>query len=101
MAFTTVARVGEISVGGAKQVTVAGKTLALFNVNGNFHAIDNECPHRNAPLAEGTLQGTELECPWHGARFDVCTGAVLSPPARSGVKAYKVQVSGDEVQVEV
>lgn len=101
MAFTTVARVSEIPVGGAKQVSVAGKTLALFNVNGVIHAIDNECTHRNAPLAEGTLQGTELECPWHGARFDVCTGAVLSPPARSGVKSYKVQVVSDEVQVDV
>lgn len=101
MAFTTVARVSEISAGGTKQVSVAGKTLALCNVGGAIHAIDNECPHRNAPLAEGTLQGTELECPWHGARFDVCTGAVLNPPARNGVKSYKVQVVGDEVQVEV
>ena len=101
MAFTTVARVSEVPAGGMKQVSVGGKTLALCNVGGTIHAIDNECPHRNGPLAEGQLQGTELECPWHGARFDVSTGAVLNPPARTGVKTYKVQVVGEEVQVEV
>lgn len=101
MAFTTVARVSEIPDGGGKQVSAGGKTLALFNLAGTFHAIDNECPHRNAPLAEGHLQGAELECPWHGARFNVTTGAVLCPPARQGVKTYKVQVVGEEVQVDV
>jgi nitrite reductase/ring-hydroxylating ferredoxin subunit len=101
MALTTVAKVGEIPSGGAKQVTVGNKTLALFNVAGAFYAIDNECPHRNAPLAEGQLQGLELECPWHGARFNITSGAVLCPPARQGVKAYSVQVVGDELQIDV
>ena len=58
MAFSNVARVSEVPAGGLKQVSVAGKTLALCNVGGTIHAIDNECPHRNGPLAEGQLQGT-------------------------------------------
>src|SRR5438132_762911 len=101
MAFTTAARVGEISAGQGKQVTVAGKTLALFNVDGTYFAVDNACTHRGAPLAEGMCHATEVECPWHGARFDLTTGAHLSPPAPRGVTAYKVQLVGDEIQIEV
>jgi nitrite reductase/ring-hydroxylating ferredoxin subunit len=101
MAFIKAAAVGEILPGQAKQVIVAGKTLALFNVDGSFYAIDNQCTHRGAPLAEGECTGTVVECPWHGAHFDLCTGAHLSPPAPSDVTAYKVQVVGDEVQVDV
>jgi nitrite reductase (NADH) small subunit/3-phenylpropionate/trans-cinnamate dioxygenase ferredoxin subunit len=101
MAFTSVAKVSEVPTGKGKPVTVGGKTLALFNVEGTFYAIDGECPHRNAPLAEGEVQGKELECPWHGARFNLETGAVLCPPAKHDVKSYKVQVTGEEVQIDV
>jgi nitrite reductase/ring-hydroxylating ferredoxin subunit len=52
-------------------------------------------------LWEGELIGTEVTCPWHGARFDVTRGAHLCPPARSDVVCYKVQVVGDEVQVDL
>jgi nitrite reductase (NADH) small subunit len=100
MPFTKAATIDEIPAGQAKQVSVQGKTLALFNLNGTFYAIDNECPHRNGPLAEGFVEGTEVVCPWHGARFDICTGANLSPPARQGVRSYKVQVVGQDVEVE-
>jgi nitrite reductase/ring-hydroxylating ferredoxin subunit len=101
MPFTKAANVGDLPPGQAKQVTLSGKSLALFNVGGTFYAIDNECPHRNGPLAEGQVSGTEVECPWHGARFNLTSGAHLSPPASQGVGAYKVQVVGDEVQVDV
>ena len=101
MAFTKVAMVQEVPAGKAKQVSLNGRTLALFNVNGAFHAIDDTCTHRGGPLSEGDLQGNEVTCPWHGARFDVTTGAHLGPPAPKDVAAYKVQVVGNEVQVEV
>ena len=101
MAFQKAALVGEIPAGQAKQVTLAGKTLALFNVSGSYYAIDGVCTHRGAPLAEGTCQGTVVECPWHGAHFDLTSGAHLSPPAPRGVTAYKVQIVGDEIQIDV
>jgi 3-phenylpropionate/trans-cinnamate dioxygenase ferredoxin component len=101
MAFVKVAAVGEVPPGKGKQVVVNGRPVALFNVDGTFYAIDDTCPHRGAPLWEGELQGTEVVCPWHAAAFDVTTGAHLCPPARSGVAAHKVQVVGDEVQIEV
>jgi len=101
MAFTKVATTQEIPPGKAKQVKVAGRTLAVFNADGTFYAIDDTCTHRGAPLHEGDCEGAEVICPWHGARFDLATGQNLSPPAPKGVSAYKVQVVGDEVQVEV
>jgi nitrite reductase/ring-hydroxylating ferredoxin subunit len=101
MAFTKVATVQEVPAGKARQVVVGGKTLALVNVDGAFYALDDTCPHRGAPLSEGDVEGQELVCPWHGARFDVTTGSHLCPPAPRGVTAYRVQVVGDEVQVDV
>jgi nitrite reductase/ring-hydroxylating ferredoxin subunit len=100
MAFVKVATVQEIPPGHAKQAIVGDKTLALFNVNGTFYAIDDTCPHAGAPLSEGELAGNILTCPWHAARFDVASGAHLCPPARKDVACYKVQVVGEEVQVE-
>jgi nitrite reductase (NADH) small subunit/3-phenylpropionate/trans-cinnamate dioxygenase ferredoxin subunit len=101
MAFTKVATVQEIPPGKGKQVVVNGRKVAVFNVNGAFHAIDDTCPHRGADLWEGDLEGNEVICPWHGARFDVTTGANLCPPARTNIASHKVQIVGDEVQVEV
>jgi len=101
MPFTKAATVSDIPPGQAKEVAVNGKTLALFNVNGAFYALDNECPHRNGPLAEGTVEGTEVVCPWHGARFDLSTGEHRAPPAQRGVKSYKVQVVGQDVEIEI
>jgi len=101
MPFTKVATTQEVPAGTAKQVTVNGRAVALFNLNGTYYAIDDTCPHRGAPLWEGEVEGNELTCPWHGARFDVTTGSHLCPPARSGVAAYKVQGVGHADQEEV
>jgi 3-phenylpropionate/trans-cinnamate dioxygenase ferredoxin component len=101
MAFTRVAAVEEVPPGTGKQVTVNGRKLAVFNVNGTFYAIEDTCTHRGAPLSEGECDGTEVICPWHGARFDLVSGSALSAPARTGVQAYLVQVVGNDVQVDV
>src|SRR5262245_54887887 len=101
MAFVKVATVQEVPPGQCKAFDASGKQAALFNVDGKFYAIENVCPHRGAPLHEGECEGTVLICPWHGAQFDLTTGAHLSPPARQGVQAFPVQVVGDEVQVDV
>jgi nitrite reductase/ring-hydroxylating ferredoxin subunit len=101
MAFIKVATVQEVPVGKSRQATINKRTLAVFNVAGTFHVIDDTCPHRGAPLWEGELQGLEVTCPWHGARFDLGSGAPLCPPARNGVAVYKVQVVGEEIQVDL
>ena len=101
MAFTKVATVQEVPPGQAKQVTAGGRAVALFNVGGTFYAIDDTCPHRGASLSEGDMEGTAVSCPWHGARFDLATGAHLCPPASRGVAAYKVQVVGNDVEIDL
>lgn len=101
MAFTRVAAVGEVQPGRAKQVTVNGRKVGVYNIDGTYYAIDDICTHRGAALSEGDCEGAVVFCPWHGAQFDVTSGAALSPPAPRGVTSYKVQVVGDEIQVDV
>ena len=101
MAFTKVATLAEIPAGRGKQVDVNGQKVALFNLDGKVYAIDDTCPHRGASLSEGQCQQGQVMCPWHSARFDLATGQHLCPPAPKGVKAYPVQVVGDEVQIDV
>ena len=96
-----VASAAEVPSGSGKFVEVEGKRIAVFNVGGRYYAIDNACPHRGGPLSEGTLEGEVVTCPWHGSKFNVTTGAVLSPPAQSGVTHYPLRESGGELSVEV
>lgn len=76
-----VAMVGDIPPGESRVVEAAGRTLALFNVEGRFYALDNACLHRGGPLGEGELEGTFVRCPWHAWRWDVTTGAHANNPA--------------------
>jgi nitrite reductase/ring-hydroxylating ferredoxin subunit len=101
MALTRVASISEVPAGKGIQIKVAGKTIALFNTGGAYFAIDDTCTHRGAPLSEGDCEGGEVVCPWHGARFDLASGAAKAPPASIGVSAYKVQVAGEEIQIDL
>jgi nitrite reductase (NADH) small subunit/3-phenylpropionate/trans-cinnamate dioxygenase ferredoxin subunit len=96
-----VARVHDLSPGSGTTVDADGQRIALFNVEGTFYAIDDTCPHRGGPLGEGELHGAIVTCPWHGAAFDVQTGAVTAPPARAGVRSFRVSVDGNDVLVEL
>jgi 3-phenylpropionate/trans-cinnamate dioxygenase ferredoxin subunit len=98
---TPVAKLSEIPAGTMKIVTVDGKGIALCNVEGKLYAIEDICTHDDGPLGEGTFDGREVECPRHGARFDVRTGAVTRAPAVVPVKTFPVKVEGDSVFVEV
>lgn len=98
--FVTVARVGEIPEGGRKLVRIEDQELAVFRIDGQYYAMDDVCTHDGGPVAEGVLEGDVIECPRHGARFNVRTGAALSLPAVSPVPVYRVRVEGDDIQVE-
>ena len=99
--FVKVAAAAEIPPGKARAVDAGRKRIALFNVDGTFHAIDDTCTHRGGPLSEGTVEGTEVTCPWHGAVFDVTSGTVLGAPAPRNVDHYDVRVSGEDIEVEL
>jgi 3-phenylpropionate/trans-cinnamate dioxygenase ferredoxin component len=96
-----VASAADIPAGTGKVVEVEGKRIAIFNVGGHYHAMDDTCPHRGGPLSDGELEGEVVTCPRHGSTFNVTTGAVLSAPARDSVGHYSVRDSGGELSVEV
>jgi nitrite reductase/ring-hydroxylating ferredoxin subunit/metal-sulfur cluster biosynthetic enzyme len=98
--FVKVASVGEIPMGGLKEVRLEDRTLAIFHLDDGYYAIEDVCTHDGGPLAEGILEGDIIECPRHGARFDLKTGAVLSLPAVTPVPTFEVRVVGEEIQVK-
>jgi nitrite reductase (NADH) small subunit len=97
--FVKVAAAGDIAPGAGVCVEVGGRQVAVFNVDGAFYAIDNTCPHRGGPLAEGELEGTAVTCPWHAWQFDLKTGESLTDDSR--VDRFDVQVSDGQVLVAV
>jgi nitrite reductase/ring-hydroxylating ferredoxin subunit len=99
--FVKVAKTGDIAPGEAKAVDIGAKRIAIFNIEGTYHAIDDTCTHRGGPLSEGMVVGKEVTCPWHGAVFDVTTGSVLGPPAPKDVARYPVRIKGDDIEVEL
>ena len=101
MSKTIVAKSSEVSIGKAIAVDVAGKRIALFNINGKFFAIDDECTHASGPLSEGEIDGNTVTCPWHGATFDVSSGLATGAPAFEGVKSYKITVEGENISIEL
>jgi 3-phenylpropionate/trans-cinnamate dioxygenase ferredoxin subunit len=84
-----------------KVVSVGGEQIALANVDGSLFAIEDRCSHDDGPLGEGRLHGGQIECPRHGARFDVKSGRPLCLPAVVPVRTYPVKVEGDEVKVSL
>jgi len=96
--FVRVAGTADVKPGHSIVAEVNGKTLAVFNVDGKFHAIDNTCLHRGGPLGEGDLEGTVVTCPWHGWQFDVTTGTCVANPGAK-VERYEVKVEGNDVTV--
>ena len=96
--FVKVATVDEIRPGEGKLVIVHDKPMALFNVDGQFYAVNYVCPHMGGPLGEGKLHGHVVECPWHGWTFDVRTGLADHEGGHS-VAAYEVKVEGKEILV--
>ena len=85
----------------SKLVDAGGQAIALFQVAGSYYAIENLCSHRGGSLADGMLDGHEVTCPWHVARFDIRTGAHLCPPAPQGVKSFPVRINGSDIEIEV
>jgi len=97
--YVHVAHASEVPPGSVKRVDVAGRRVALANVDGTFCAVDDTCTHEEASLSEGGLSGEVLVCPKHGSRFNMRTGRVLSLPAVRSVAVYPVRVEGDEVLI--
>ena len=92
-----VAKTSDIPPGAARSVLLDDQELLICNVAGRFYAIENLCTHDGGPLDQGELSGTVVECPRHGATFDVTSGAALSLPAVLPLKTYRVDIDGDDI----
>ncbi|MBB4684355.1 bifunctional 3-phenylpropionate/cinnamic acid dioxygenase ferredoxin subunit [Amycolatopsis jiangsuensis] len=92
--------VGELDDGDALQLPTT-PPIAVFHVDGAFYALDDTCTHGQSSLADGYVDGTQVECAWHFAKFDLKSGAALTPPANVPLCRYQVRVERDEVMVEL
>lgn len=99
--FVRVASVADVAAGGARCVLVRRKRIALVHIDGNVYAIADTCSHAEASLSEGAIDGGQVICPLHGARFDIKTGAALTLPAVAPVDTYQVRVEDGEIYVKL
>ena len=99
--FVSVAKVSDFDNQQAQCVEVEGKSIALFKLDEEFFAIDDTCTHEGGPLSDGNIDGDEIECPWHGACFNIRSGKVTLDPADEDVSVYAVRLSGDMIEVDV
>ncbi len=98
--YAKVARANDIAPGEKKTVEVDGIEVVLVNLDGAFYAIEDVCTHDGGPLGEGELEGCQIICPRHGARFDVRTGQALTLPAFAPAPTYEVKIQDGDVLVE-
>ena len=98
--FVRVAAVAEVPEGKGRSFAVAGKDVAIFNVEGSFYAMDVTCLHAGSSLASGTLDGRIVTCPGHGWRYDVTTGSTAHVPGY-GVTSYPTKVENDFILLAI
>ena len=96
-----VGAVADYPVGQLKSVGAGGTQLVLANVDGTIYALIDQCSHEEYPLSDGDLEGTDVVCMYHGARFDVCTGKNKALPAIRPVRSFPVDIRDGDVYVEV
>ena len=100
--FVRVASLAELKAGEPLGVeTPDGEKLCLFLIEGEVYALQDRCSHRDFPLSNGRLDDGQIECAWHGARFDVRSGRALSLPAIRSVRTYEVRIDNDEIYVAI
>jgi 3-phenylpropionate/trans-cinnamate dioxygenase ferredoxin subunit len=101
MAFLVAGLISEMVVGQIKPIELNGNAFLLCRTGEGFFVIDNTCTHDGGPLAGGCLDGNEIECPRHGARFDLASGEVRCLPAAVGIRSYPVRLDQDKILVDV
>jgi glycine betaine catabolism B len=97
--FIKVANTSDVLPSDKKEFEVEGQKICIINIDGRYYAIGSICTHEGGPLVDGTLSGYEIECPWHGSKFDIRTGEVTSPPANEPEPSYEVKVDGNNILV--
>jgi len=101
MGWVEVAKTADLEEGQGTKLCHGGRVVAVFRAEGEFYAIDDRCTHAEASLSDGEVFDTEVECPLHGAIFDLASGEALTFPATRPVETYLTRVEGDKVWVEI
>lgn len=99
--FIPVGSVEELKEGERLFIEIDEKPIVILNIAGQYYAIADVCSHDDGPVGEGTLEGFEIICPRHGARFDVRTGKVLALPAFVNISAYPVRLVGEQIEIGI
>lgn len=99
--YTRVASLAELPPGSLTGVEVGHTALCIANTDGTVYAFQDNCSHRDFLLHTGELEGTRLECAWHGAQFDITTGRAIRLPAIKPIRTYDVRVDGDDILVAI
>lgn len=100
MSFVRVAHVRDVPVGAGRPFSVGRYEVALFNLGGEFFALENNCPHQGGPLAEGWVENEQVTCPWHGWCFDIRSGRMALGDFAL-VPRFRVRREGDDLYVSV
>jgi glycine betaine catabolism B len=98
--FIKVAETKDILPSKMKEVNFNGAKICVVNVEGKYYAIGNVCTHMGGPLAEGKLEGYEVQCPWHGSKFDIRSGKVIQSPAIKSEPSYDVKIEGENILIK-
>lgn len=100
MTFVKMGKTSDVPKGKGKVFKIEKKKIAVFNLDGEFYAIDNKCKHKGGPLGEGKLEGEIVTCPWHGWQYNVKTGQQIINPSIK-VDTCKIRVVGIDIEVEI
>ena len=98
--FVKVAETKDVQASQMMAVEVNGEKVCIANVEGRYYAIGNVCTHMGGPLAEGKIEGFEVQCPWHDSKFDIRTGNVVRPPAMRAEPTYEVKVEDNNILIK-
>lgn len=96
--WVTVAQKSEVPDGESLCIEAGGERIALFNIEGEFYALSDACPHAGGSLSDGWLDEKEVCCPWHGWTFDL---TAPPGPGTDGVTRYRTAVEGEDVKIEI
>lgn len=99
--FQVACKTSDVPTGAMKLVEVDEQLVIVFNIDDQFYCIDDVCTHDGGTLSDGELEGCEIECPRHGARFDIRNGKALTMPATQDTHSHQTKVVGDEVMVKL
>ena len=98
--YISIARLEDLPPGSSKLVEYGIYRIAVFNLDGDIYALEDMCTHDGGPLATGRIvEGCQVECPRHGARFDIKTGNAMCMPAFMPTPTYEIKIEGDEILI--